>query len=34
MAKLKDLKEVANDANEIIYSYRASLGLFKNRNST
>lgn len=34
MAKLKDLNEVANEANEIMYSYRASLALFKNRNST
>ena len=34
MMKLKDLNEVANDANEIVYSYRASLGLFKNRHST
>ena len=34
MANLKDLNEVANEANEIMHSYRASLALFKNRNST
>ena len=34
MGKLKDLNEVASEANEIVCSYRASLTMFKNRNST
>ena len=34
LAKLRDLHEVANEANEIIHSYRASFARLKNRNSS
>ena len=34
LAKLRDLNEVASEANEIIHSYRASFALLKNRNSS
>ena len=34
LAKLRDLHEVASEANEIIHSYRASFAVLKNRNSS
>ena len=34
LAKLRDLNEVASEANEIIHSYRASFARLKNRNSS